>query len=221
MFTQPNSRRAGRKPSFLAFTLIELLVVITVISILAALLFPVGVGVKRFRIRARAKAELAQVQSAIEGYKAKLGTYPADNSGHTWENNALYYELRGVKANGGSYVDADGSPIPASALSSFGIPGFVNCSRGGGDDDTTAVAFLNNLRPAQFQAVSELNNAVVLGTAIDGPKMYTGTAIKINPWRYQCTNPQNNKATFDLWVDVSVGSETNRICNWSPTPIKL
>jgi prepilin-type N-terminal cleavage/methylation domain-containing protein len=219
MFTLSNVRRTGRQSSPPAFTLIELLVVIGIISILAALLFPIGNGVKRFRIRARARAELAQVQSAIEGYKAKLGSYPPDNSGKP-ENNALYYELRGVKATVGGYVDADGSSVPANALTTLGISGFVNCTRGGGDEDTTAVPFLNNLRPVQYQAVSELNNAVVLGTAIDGPTMYSGTAIKINPWRYQCTGQQHNQATFDLWVDVFVGKETERICNWSPTPIK-
>jgi hypothetical protein len=40
-------------------------------------------------------------------------------------------------------------------------------------------------------------------------------AAGLNPWRYNSSNPVKNPKSFDLWIDVIVGSQTNRICNWS------
>src|SRR5438093_12291165 len=62
-----------------AFTLIEMLVVIAVITILAAMIFPITRAVNRTKVRSRAQAELTQIESAIELYKAKHGFYPPDN----------------------------------------------------------------------------------------------------------------------------------------------
>src|SRR5882724_7919040 len=62
-----------------AFTLIELLVVIAIISILAAMIIPIGKAVNRTKIRSKARGELAAVEIAIENYKTKMGHYPPDN----------------------------------------------------------------------------------------------------------------------------------------------
>ena len=62
-----------------AFTLIELLTVISIIGVLAALLFPVLKGVKRQQFIRNAQAEMAQLETAIERYKAAYGFYPPDN----------------------------------------------------------------------------------------------------------------------------------------------
>ena len=72
------SRALGR--SLAAFTLIELLVVIAVISILAALIMPVGKAVNRKKILSKCRAELVQVEIAVENYKTALGHYPPDNN---------------------------------------------------------------------------------------------------------------------------------------------
>ena len=64
-----------------AFTLIELLTVISIIGVLAALLFPVLKGVKRQQFIRNAQAEMAQLETAIERYKATYGFYPPDNPG--------------------------------------------------------------------------------------------------------------------------------------------
>jgi prepilin-type N-terminal cleavage/methylation domain-containing protein len=62
-----------------AFTLIELLVVISIIGVLAALIIPLsGVATTKMRI-ARVKAELNQYVTAIESYKAEVGSYPPDS----------------------------------------------------------------------------------------------------------------------------------------------
>ena len=91
-----NSHPRTPKRSRFAFTLIELLVVIAVISILAALIIPIGKAVNRRKIISKARGELAQAETAIESYKDALGHYPPDNHlpGNLvipWRNQ-LYFE---------------------------------------------------------------------------------------------------------------------------------
>ena len=216
-----------------AFTLIELLVVIAVIAVLAALTFPAVQGVKASSIRTRAKGELTQMETAIERYYQKLGFYPPDNPPN-WARNQLYYELLGT-TNVGTlaapvYATLDGSArITAADLTlAFGpnVTGFVNCSRPGRSDEAQgATAFLNNLKPSQFMAIT--NSATpasssVLGSGIEGwPTMVyiDSRGAKLNPWCYNSSNPHYNPKSFDLWIDVKVGSKTNRICNWSEKPL--
>ena len=216
-----------------AFTLIELLVVIAVIALLAALTFPAVQGVKASAIRTRAKGELTQMETALERFYQKLGYYPPDNPPN-WARNQLYYELLGT-TNVGTlaapvYATLDGSArITAADLTlAFGpnVTGFVNCSRPGRSDDAPgATAFVNNLKPSQFMVITNGDpptSCSVLGSGIDGwPTMvYTDSrGAKLNPWRYNSSNPQHNPKSFDLWIDVAVGSKTNRICNWSDKPL--
>ena len=37
----------------------------------------------------------------------------------------------------------------------------------------------------------------------------------LNPFRYVSSAPAHNRNSFDLWVDVVIGGQTNRISNWS------
>jgi len=213
-----------------AFTLIELLVVIAVISIIAAMIFPVTGAVNRNKIRRRAAGELAQVQLAIEAYKAKLGHYPPDSppNGATWTPwiNQLYYELRGTTNNGAGYVTLDGSAqmINASVPLVFGpnVTGFLNCYQSaGGDEARTPTSFIKDLRPSAFLLVSVGGQqAELLGTTLEGPLMLQGVnGGKLNPWRYNSTNPTNSPSSYDLWVDVIIAGKTNRISNWSREPL--
>src|ERR1051326_5904375 len=89
-----------------AFTLIELLVVIAVISLLAAMIFPITGAVTRNRIRARTRTELEKVVTGIESYKSKLGHYPPDNPDNP-SINQLYYELLGTTNDGTMYMTLD------------------------------------------------------------------------------------------------------------------
>src|SRR5690242_16221723 len=73
------------------FTLIELLIVISIMAILAAMIIPISGAVSRNRIKAKARAELEQVATGIELYKAKLGAYPPDNPRDP-SINQLYFE---------------------------------------------------------------------------------------------------------------------------------
>jgi prepilin-type N-terminal cleavage/methylation domain-containing protein len=209
-----------------AFTLIELLVVIAIIAVLAALTFPAVGGVKLMIMRARAKSELTQLETAIERFKQKLGYYPPDNPGN-WAVPPLYYELLGTTNDGASFRTLDDSAqMPVAALASgatpFGanITGFVNCNRPGkGDDAPSATAFASGLKPNQFMAITNGTDAtacLVLGSGIPGPLVYqTQLGAKLNPWRYNCSSPRYNTKSYDLWIDVTAGGKTNRICNWS------
>jgi prepilin-type N-terminal cleavage/methylation domain-containing protein len=219
-----------------AFSLVELLVVISIIVILAALTFPVVGAVKRAQTLHRARAELTQVETAIEHYNHKLGYYPPDNPlpSANWAINQLYYELLGSfftnDAGVAYYQTLDGSARIINSAAAFtaafgvGIPpvtGFMNCARpGSGDDTPGAVKFLNDLKPGQFLAITNGVSVTpvcsVLGTALDGPLVYEdGLGGRLNPWRYNSFSPHYNPKSFDLWVDIAVGSKTYRISNWS------
>ena len=58
------------------FTLIELLIVIVIIGVLATILLANFIGVRQRSRDAQRKADLRQIQSAIELYKADRGVYP-------------------------------------------------------------------------------------------------------------------------------------------------
>ena len=230
--TTPQSRaRCSRfdlpRPTSRAFTLIELLIVTSVIALLAGLTFPVMTAVRRAGAIHRAQAEIAQIETAIESYKTKLGYYPPDNPANRTLNQ-LYYELLGTTNIGTAaapiYTTLDGSAqIKASDfLTTFGssVSGFQNCARGGGGDEVpTAVSFLNNLKPAQFLAVTNPVAGTVLGSTIGGTPVFFGPAGQITPYGYNSSNPQHNPKSFDLWIDLSVAGKTNRISNWSEKPI--
>lgn len=38
--------------------------------------------------------------------------------------------------------------------------------------------------------------------------------LRVNPWRYNVTNPTNNPGEFDLWADIVVGNDFITIGNW-------
>lgn len=59
------------------FTLIELLVVVAIIGILSALLMSNFIGVRQRARDAQRKSDLRQIQSALELYRADIGSYPA------------------------------------------------------------------------------------------------------------------------------------------------
>jgi prepilin-type N-terminal cleavage/methylation domain-containing protein len=214
----------------LAFTLIELLVVIGVIGVLAGLTFPAVQGVKASAIRTRARGEMIRLETVIERFNQKLGYYPPDNPNPpNWVPNQLYYELLGTTNIGTAaapvYMTLDGSAqiSAASFPAIFGpnVTGFVNCNRPGkGDDVPGATAFLKDLKPNQYMAITNGISPMpctVLGAAIDGPLVCqdNNTGAKLNPWRYNSSSPRYNLNSYDLWIDVTVGNQTNRICNWN------
>jgi prepilin-type N-terminal cleavage/methylation domain-containing protein len=223
----PGLARRIRKES--AFTLIELLVVIAVISILAALIFPITGAVNRAKMRSKARAELAQIQNAIESYKAKLGHYPPDNPGNP-TRNPLYFELLGTTNAGTAanplYITLDGTArLTGSQFGTvFGpnVSGFVNCTQpGGSDEGRTAIAFLHDLKPGQSATLSN-PPAKFLVCSVPLPATTVPAFLgqgSLTPFYYVSSTPTNNPSTYDLWVDIMIGGQTNRIANWSDKPI--
>jgi prepilin-type N-terminal cleavage/methylation domain-containing protein len=207
-------------PLFRAFTLIELLVVISIIGVLAAFTIPVAHMVKRYQYISQTQAEMGKLESAIDGYKSTYSFYPPGNPNDP-KVPPLYYELLGTTNNGVNYVTLDSSAIPipvASVSTAFGVGGFVNCSKGSGEDATPAKNFLSGLKPQQYGTIS--NNLVavtiLLGSA-GGPDQndtYPFGATGMNPWRYVSPGVKNPDS-YDLWMQLVIGGKTNLVCNWS------
>jgi prepilin-type N-terminal cleavage/methylation domain-containing protein len=221
-----NTKNFSRIHRRRAFTLIELLVVIAIIAILASILFPAFSAIKRSGTIKRSQAELKKVALAIEAYKAQLGHYPPENPDN-FAVNQLYYELVGTKLvnNGNEYQTetGQGTILTNSFPAFFGgnkVAGFVNVTRGGGDEVQNSKNFVVGLAPAQYLEITTNGvSGIVLGTTIRGPLMLSDPAQKqINPWRYASGSATNNPGQYDLWVDIVVGGKTNRISNWSEKP---
>ncbi|MFM7555193.1 MAG: type II secretion system protein, partial [Verrucomicrobiota bacterium] len=61
-----------------AFTLLELLVVMSIIGILAGMVVGLAPAAATKMKESRVRAELAQLVTLIEAYKARFGVYPPD-----------------------------------------------------------------------------------------------------------------------------------------------
>jgi prepilin-type N-terminal cleavage/methylation domain-containing protein len=213
---------------FPAFTLIELLVVISIIAILAAFTLPVLKSLKRNQFIKQTQAEMAQLETALDSYKAAYGFYPPGNPNSPFFN-PLYFELLGTTTNYSTtafYKTLDGSAsINLSAFTTatppLGVSGFVNCTRGSGEDATAAKNFLPELKPKQIglnitNPVDLADPVALLLGAVAGPDpnyLPLNNAPGINPWRYACPGT-NNPNSYDLWIQLSIGGTTNLVCNW-------
>jgi prepilin-type N-terminal cleavage/methylation domain-containing protein len=218
-----------------AFTLIEMLAVIAIIGVLAGLIFPVVGSVKKHQYISHTQAEMAQLETAIDRYKATYGFYPPDNPGNLTNMliNQLYYELVGTTNDGTYYRTLDGNAQIkiTDVLKAFnGVGGFMNCSKpGGGEDASVARNFLPELRPKQVWK-NYTNNTVLVNMlicSVGGPDSRYAplNSRDLNPWRYNSSNPTNNPGSYDLWIQLCFGSQTisgnvvmtnfNLICNWT------
>jgi prepilin-type N-terminal cleavage/methylation domain-containing protein len=212
------------------FTLIELLVVIAVIALLAGMIFPVTGVVNKIKIRSKARAELARIELAIDGYKSKLGYLPPGNSTN-YALSPLYYELAGTSRQGMTFETLDkSSTIIVGDLLLFGVTGFMNSMVGsGGDEGPVSQRFLTGARPAPTAAIgtgadtSQLPKVLITSIPwnVDKFGVLFPQNPAVSPVFYNPTNPTNNPTSYDLWVDVTVGDKTNRISNWSREPIIL
>jgi prepilin-type N-terminal cleavage/methylation domain-containing protein len=217
-----------------AFTLIELLVVISIIGVLAALLFPVGRSVRRKQVYSIAQSELEQVAAAIEAYKIKTGFYPPDHPGNAISNQ-LFFELKGTVFNptNNVYTTLDGteSISTTDAGNLFGTGGFANSSRTaqGTDEKAAPVNFLKNIRQTQIGHLVYGGTLLVCSVewadpntppVLNGPGLPQAAPV-LNPWRYVSSGPTNNPNSYDLWVDLRVGSDSYRVSNWSKQPQPL
>jgi prepilin-type N-terminal cleavage/methylation domain-containing protein len=216
-----------RHPS--AFTLIELLVVISIIGVLAAFTVPVLSAVKRQQYISHTRAELGQLQAAIDSYHAAYGFYPPDNpngvanSSGKLLGNQLYYELEGTTNNGANYTTLDGATSIAvtdvpQAFSNVG--GFVNCNKPGSSEDSQpARNFIHELSPRQTGICtnSDVGTTIFVGSVGGPDSTYQPLGVSgLNPWRYKSSGTlTNNPGSYELWIQLVIGGKTNLVCNWS------
>ena len=202
-----------------AFTLVELLVVISIIGVLAGFTIPVLKMAKAAQYKKVARGELEFIETALENYKAKYGAYPPGNAANPLLTQ-LYYELAGTTVSGANYVTLDGSAqIPvASVASAYGVGGFVNCTKGNGEDDIKAKNFLPGLSSKQlyYPVTNNFVPTTLIVTTVGGPddSYKPLNASALNPFRYRYPGV-NNPNSYDLWVQLVISGKTNLICNWS------
>lgn len=194
-----------------AFTLMEMLMVIAIIAIVASLVVGLASVAGSKKKIARTEAELQNLVTLIESYKAKVGVYPPDNPNNMWGTNTLLYELAGaVRTNApGVRYDTPFGNVQMSVLqSSFGVAGIINArDAGGSPEDNSMVPLLKNLKPDQVGSV--VADSLSLVVPIDGPNG------RPNPWRYRSgTNALHNPESFDLWAEIIAGGRTNIVGNW-------
>ncbi len=214
-----------------AFTLVELLVVIAIIGVLAGFTRVVAKSVGNTRKISVVKGDLEQIKSALENYKATYGVYPPSNQNgagvYSPKDRALfsqlYYELSGTKINGINFELLNGGDqIKITEVNvAYGVGGFINCNKGGGEDSASAKNFLPSLSSKQFNSfVTNVNGTAVrttaLVTSVGGPdENYQPLgAADLNPIRYRYPGV-NNPGSYDLWVQLVINGKTNLVCNWS------
>jgi type II secretory pathway pseudopilin PulG len=197
-------------------------------GLLAALIFPVAGAVKKRQYLNHIQSQMAQLETAIERYKAAYGFYPPSPANPpvlgtpSSYANQLYYELVGTTNDGNYYITLDGSAkiqvgdVPTAFP---GIGGFINCSKPGGDTDVAAARnFLPDLRPNQIGTCPSLGVVVTnLTSSVGGPDAQYQPLGQpdLNPWRYNSTSPTNNPGSYDLWIQLVIAKQTNLICNWT------
>ncbi len=175
-----------------AFTLIELLVVITIIVVLAGLVVAGAGHAQKEGARARAKAEIAALSTALESYKADNGIYPpATGIGFTTGSGAT----AGYNSSPTGYEAA--SLILYKALS-----GDNTADRTGDVGYKTYFEFQNN----QLEPFSGTGNV----TAILDPFGYSYGYSTIYTDDTDTPGTKGYNPTFDLW---STGGKTNQAYN--------
>jgi prepilin-type N-terminal cleavage/methylation domain-containing protein len=210
------------------FTLIELLVVVAILAILAGLILATAGHAMSLARRSRVEAERQTLVTALQSYKASKGFYPQDNpTDPTHTQVPLFYELTGTiispatGAPANYFAPANGDNFNTNNIvTAFGTMGFVNSSL---DASQVVNFFPSTAKSARTgRVITGGVTNTLFGVPVPGPiQLPVVSGGTINPWCYVSTNPTNNSATYDLWMDVYYSGHTNRVNNWSQNPLVL
>jgi len=218
----PDGRTPAREARRLAgarraYTLIELLVVISIIAALAGLLFVVLSGVDKQKTRRLVAAQMAQVETALDHYHARIGFYPSWPTNRNAAVSPLYYELVGTlrpDANTFQTLDRRWTVSLADVTTVLGLDRFVNAGEVGvttlnldnKDPDSVRIAnYLPNLKDTQV--TTNHQGIALLGVPVKGPN---GRFCEWNYWSPGIHHPES----FDLWVVVTIDNNTVTNGNW-------
>lgn len=208
-----------------AFTLIEMLVVIAIIAILAAMvLWGAGPAMVKAKL-SRVRTEMTTLQTAIESYKERKGSYPPDNPNDP-TTPPLFYELLGtvVLPNNADniYSNTVAPVVKQSEIKKyFNRNGFQNSSPDPGEVENF---FKGGLPRSQYKEMPDNSTAQIqlLTAPVDGPG-YTNIpdVVQIagpdptNTWRYRISGTNmHNPGKYDLWADVIIRGKVYTVGNW-------
>lgn len=211
-----------------AFTLIEMLTVIAVIGLLAGMAVGLAPRVGRANRESRIRAQLNQIATAIESYKADFGHYPPDNVLPNTTPpvvnpivSSLFYELSSVVISnrpGNPYFhtrDRSEQISPTVVRQFFNADGFVNAKE---DPKELKRPYLQ-FHPKQYAEISTTPDVEVLVVPVPWPVKRSDPPVSgkpgLNPWRYVSTRPTNNATSFDLWAEWVEGGKVKVLSNWA------
>ncbi|MBT5705303.1 MAG: type II secretion system protein [Verrucomicrobia bacterium] len=227
------------------FTLIELLVVISIIGVLASLIVGIsGVASTKKKISAT-MATMSRLETAIESYKASVGSYPPDakfaNGQVNSVTNQLFYELGGTVYRNRLFVSNQGGEgINRQVCRSlFGVDGIQNTATQ--ESNSKSFVELGNSDFAPFSGNADNSVKMLVGlvkwpqkdlAGVDSrgrlmsdyrPIKSNDPALRIlNPVQYRSSGRDRfNLTSFDLWIDVPIGGKIHRVNNWSPDKLKV
>ena len=151
------------------------------------------------------------METAIDFYKEKKGSYPPSNGDtNNAVTNQLFYELSGTINKDTAYQTINGSEtiLVTTIQNIFRTGGFANSSV----DLAEVKNFMIGFKPTQ---IGELSSGVkILVVPVPGPNDIDVSGKQINPWRYNSISPTHNPDSYDLWAEILIGGKTTIIGNW-------
>jgi type II secretory pathway pseudopilin PulG len=168
-----------------AFTLIELLVVISIIIVLAGLIFATSTYVQNKGRRSRAEAEIAAMSAALENYKADNGIYPTDPAKTEMVDPAIF---------------------PPSAGASLYL--YEKLAGDSNDDRIVETTSYFSFKPNQLSPADQSQNVTFIRDPFGNSYGYS-TAKAANPAGTIGYNP-----TFDLWSTANETDSARWVKNW-------
>jgi prepilin-type N-terminal cleavage/methylation domain-containing protein len=167
-----------------AFTVVELLVVITILLVLAGLIFATSGYVQKKGARSRAQAEIAAMSAALENYRADNGIYPRD---------ARTDALKSRNPDPLTYA-------PASLYLYDQLAGATDGSR-----TPTAKSYFA-FKPNQLSPTDQTQNITFIRDPFGDSYGYS-TAGQLSP-------AAGYNPTFDLWSRAGEADQARWIKNW-------